>query len=94
MLQAVTTARGLAALEGLASVDEHCVALAGKLVLAHRAQHLPPDAQEPDQPEPPPPEEQPQDESENNTPPKPADAEVILEAIKAALPPQPAANGG
>ena len=87
VLQAVTTARAIAALEGIASVDEHCVALAGKLVLAHRAQHLPPEAQEPDQPEPPPPEEQPQDEGENNTPPKPADAEVILEAIKAALPP-------
>lgn len=87
VFQAVTTARAIAALEGLTSVDEHCVARAGKLVLAHRAQHLPPEAQEPEQPEPPQPDDQQQDDGENNTPPTPADAEVILEAIKAALPP-------
>jgi magnesium chelatase subunit D len=89
VLQTVTTARAIACLDGLSAVDEECVALAGRLVLAHRAQHLPPQEQELDQnqPEPPPPEDQPQDEGENNTPPKPADAEVILEAIKAALPP-------
>ena len=86
VLQAVVAAKAIAALQGLKVVDQDCVAVAARLVLAHRAQHLPPQEQEP-QSEP----EQPQppsegDATENNTPQKPEDAEVILEAIKAALP--------
>ena len=85
--QAVITSRAIAALLGLATVDENCVALAGKLVLAHRALHLPAEQQEPEQNEPPPPEQQDEDSLQNNSSPKAADAEVILDAIKAALPP-------
>jgi magnesium chelatase subunit D len=61
--------------------------LAARLVLAHRAQQLPTpeqqeEHQEEQQPQPPPDAE----DTEKSTPPNAADAEVILEAIKAALP--------
>jgi magnesium chelatase subunit D len=87
VLQAVTTARALAALNQLQSVDEGCVALAARLVLAHRALHMPPQEQPQEPEDEPQPAEPPQGESdENNSPPSAADAEVILEAIKSALP--------
>ncbi len=89
VVQAVDVARALAALQGLKQIDEAAVALAGRLVLAHRAQHLPPQEQNdpPEQPpEPPLPDTQESAETEDNTLPNPADAELILEAIKAALP--------
>ncbi len=87
VLQAVATARALAALKEQ-DVDESSVALAARLVLAHRAQNAPPQEQEDDQQQPPPPSPQSPDsgETENNTEQNPGDAEVILEAIKAALP--------
>ncbi len=87
VVQAVEVARALAALQGLRDIDEGSVALAGRLVLAHRARHLPPQEQQDDVPDQsPPPAEQTSAEDENNSPPNPADAELILEAIKAALP--------
>jgi magnesium chelatase subunit D len=86
VVQTIAAARALAALQGQRKVSEDTVALAARLVLAHRAQHVPQQAQEAeDRPEPP----QPQTdaaETENNTPKNPADAEVILDAVKAALP--------
>jgi magnesium chelatase subunit D len=86
VLQAVATARALAALQGQNQINEETVALAARLVLAHRAQHAPRQEQESqDQSEPPPPQPD-ADETENNTPQNPADAEVILDAVKAALP--------
>ena len=86
VLQAVAAARALAALQGQTKISEETVALAARLVLAHRAQHAPQQEQEPqDQPEPQPPQPD-AGEIENNTPQNPADAEVILDAVKAALP--------
>jgi magnesium chelatase subunit D len=87
ILQCLSAARGIAALKGLNTVDDACAALAARLVLAHRAQHLPPQPQSDDQPEqaPPPPPPDDQDNAAEQTS-RPEDAEVILEAVKAALP--------
>ncbi len=86
VLQAVATARALAALQGR-QVDESTVALAARLVLAHRAQYAPQQEQEDDEQQPPsPPESQESSESENDSEQNPGDAELILEAIKSALP--------
>jgi len=86
VLQAVATARAIAALEDQ-EVDESTVAMAARLVLAHRALRAPQQEQEDDQQQPPPPQQSPEsDAAENDTKPNPGDAEVILEAIKAALP--------
>jgi magnesium chelatase subunit D len=86
VLQAVAVARAIAALKNQTIVDEGAVTLAARLVLAHRAQHAPAPEQheEPEQETP----EPPADEADqtNTTPQNPADAEVILEAIKSALP--------
>jgi magnesium chelatase subunit D len=67
-------------------VDETSVALAARLTLAHRAQQAPPseDAEaEPEEQQP-----APQENSESDATPMPdaADAELILEAVKMALP--------
>lgn len=87
VLQAVATARAIAALEGQ-DIDESTVAMAARLVLAHRALRAPPQEQEDDQQHlSPPPQQSPEsDAAENDTEPNPGEAEVILEAIKAALP--------
>jgi magnesium chelatase subunit D len=89
VLQAVAVARAIAALKGEDDVDETTVALAARLVLAHRALYAPPQDQQQDQsesePEQPPPSSD-QDDAENNAAQTPADAELILEAVKAALP--------
>jgi magnesium chelatase subunit D len=89
VLQTVTTARVVAALKGLTEVDEASAALAARLVLAPRALYAPEqsaaqDENEPDEPPPPTSDDQSSDENSNA---KPADAEVILEAISMALPP-------
>ncbi len=85
--QAVATARALAALQEQ-DVDESTVALAARLVLAHRAQHAPPEQQDDDEQQEPPPQPPSPDsgESENDAEQNPGDAELILEAIKSALP--------
>ncbi len=86
VLQAVATARAIAALQDK-QVDEGSVAMAARLVLAHRAQNAPPQQQDDEQQQPPPPSQSPDaGETENNTEQNPGDAELILEAIKAALP--------
>ncbi len=89
VVQAVKAARGVAALKGLQTIDESSVALAGRLVLAHRAQHLPqPDQQEEPTQNPPeqPPETSDMTDAQKDAEPTPADADFILEAIKSALP--------
>ena len=86
VLQAVATARALSALKNQ-QVDEPIAALAARLVLAHRALHAPPLEQEDDQQDPPLPPQSPEEsEAENNAEQSPGDAELILEAIKSALP--------
>ena len=83
VVQAVTAARGIAALQG-AALGEAEVAIAARLVLAHRALYAPaPEQQEEDQPSPQKPDA---GSDEQNTSQNPAEAEVILEAVKAALP--------
>jgi magnesium chelatase subunit D len=84
VLQTLKAARAVAALRGRSVVDEESVALAARLVLSHRAQHVPQQQEQIDQDPPPPPPDG--DDETNPTPPNPADAEIILEAIKAALP--------
>lgn len=88
VLQTVLVARALAALMRQSVVDENTAALAARLVLAHRALHAPSEQHqeqpETDQPVPPP--ETEQSETENQAAPDPADAEIILAAVKAALP--------
>ena len=87
VVQAVEVARALSALQGMKDVDEATIALAARLVLAHRALHLPPQEESAEPPpEPPPPENQDAADAEENNMPSPADAELILEAIKSALP--------
>jgi magnesium chelatase subunit D len=86
VLQAVTVAKGIAALKGLKTVDEASVAVAARMVLAHRAQHLPAPPEETQQDEAQQPLEDQAASNDTNTPQKPEDAEVILEAIKSALP--------
>ena len=88
VVQAVATARALAALKNL-QVDESIAALAARLVLAHRALNTPPQEQQDqveDPPDPPPPQPPDEGEAENNAEQNPGDAELILEAIKSALP--------
>jgi magnesium chelatase subunit D len=85
--QAVRTARAISALRGEKRVDEVSVALAARLVLAHRAQYVPaPDQQEPPPEQEPPPPSPDQEDQQRNAEPNAADAELILEAVKAALP--------
>jgi magnesium chelatase subunit D len=87
VVQAVRTARAIAALRGEKRVDEVSVVLAARLVLAHRAQYVPAqDQQEEPHEQEPPPTSPDQDVQQQNTEPNAADAELILEAVKAALP--------
>ena len=87
VLQTVAAAKGVAALQGLRQVDEASLAIAARLVLAHRATQFPdqpqPETQENNEEPPPPPDSA---DRESSPLPEPADAEVILEAIKPALP--------
>jgi magnesium chelatase subunit D len=86
-LQAICAARAIAALKGQNEVDDVTLALAARLVLAHRALHAPPQEQPPDENEPQPPPPSPDTvEAENNSALRPDEAELILEAVKAALP--------
>ncbi len=87
VLQAVAVAKGIAALKRLKTVDEDCVALAARLVIAHRAQHLPAPPQDEQQDEAQQPPAEQTEANDTQTPQKPEDAEVILEAIRSALPP-------
>jgi magnesium chelatase subunit D len=84
VLHALDAARGIAALLKRKTVDDQIIALATRLVLAHRAQYLPEPETAPEQDSAPPP----QEPGESNTQSaKAEDAEVVLEAIKMAMPP-------
>jgi magnesium chelatase subunit D len=88
-IQAVGVARGLAALGSRTSVSEQDATEACRLVFAHRATRFP--QQEDEQPEEPEQEEKPEtDTAEDASKPDPTPQEmqdVILEAIRSALPP-------
>ncbi len=86
VVQAVATARAVAALQGKDQIDDAAFALAAKLVLAHRAQQVPGEDEQQAPPEPPPHESPDQGEAENNPQQSPSESEIILEAVKAALP--------
>jgi magnesium chelatase subunit D len=83
-VMAVAVAKGHAALAGRLEVQEDDVTLAARLVLAHRALRFP-QPNEQQQPEPPPEDAQASDEQKPMQ--KPADAEVVVAAVKTALPP-------
>jgi magnesium chelatase subunit D len=95
VLQAVGAARGIAALKGQETMDDSTVAMAARLVLAHRALYAPPQEQQPDLPseqqsdqgesEPLPPSPN-NDQTDSSTAQNQADADVILAAVRAALP--------
>jgi len=89
VLFAAHVAQLIAALEGADAVEEEHAKLAATLVLAHRARFMPvPDQEEQQDSQPPPSEEPPpNDEQEPQTPTEGELADVILEAVRAALPP-------
>lgn len=95
-LRALCAARAHAALRGASSVDDGDAAIAARLVLAPRATRLPAEQAPPEPPEPPepppppersdapePPEEQRSEEPEPSVP----LADLVLEAVRAAIPP-------
>ena len=90
VLFAARVAQLIAALERTDAVDEDHAKLAASLVLSHRARFLPTSDHEDEQYETPPPpsdEPLPEEEQEPSTPTEGELAEVILEAVRAALPP-------
>ena len=92
---ALRTARVSAALAGRTEIGEADVALAARLVLGPRATRLPPESQAEDQSEsPPPPPEAPGDGEDEDTPPDPdVLTEIVLAAVRAALPKDLLASG-
>ena len=83
---AVKAARALAALDGRGGVIEEDVAMAARLVLAHRATRYPA-PQEDQPPETPPPPDDTQSDGGEEQSNSGELADVLLEAVKAALPP-------
>ena len=92
---ALRAARASAALAGRTEIGETDVALAARLVLGPRATRLPPESQAEDQSEsPPPPPEAPGDGEDEDTPPDPdVLTEIVLAAVRAALPKDLLASG-
>jgi magnesium chelatase subunit D len=85
-LFALAAARASAAFRGALRVTAEDVALAAGLTFAHRATQLPQATEE--DPPPPPPEDQPDQDGEQSSPGESTVPEdVLLEAVKAALPP-------
>ena len=89
VLFAARVAKLIAILEDAEAVEEEHAKLAATLVLAHRARFMPMPDQEEQQESPPPPSEEPppKEEQEPTTPTEGELADVILEAVRAALPP-------
>jgi len=89
VLFAARVAQLIAVLEDADAVEEEHAKLAATLVLAHRARFMPMPDQEEQQESPPPPSEEPppNEEQEPTTPTEGELADVILEAVRAALPP-------
>lgn len=87
VIQAVATARAVAALMGESSVEDHAVEVASRLVFAHRATRMPSEDEQTSAP-PSPPEDQSQSssqESEQDSA-SPDRADIIVEAVKSSLP--------
>jgi magnesium chelatase subunit D len=82
---AVAVAKGLAALNGRLHVAEDDVACAAALVLGHRATQIPQTPEQQPDAAPPPDEKSASDAA--GTAQQPADAEVVVAAVKASLPP-------
>ncbi|MFL5253868.1 MAG: VWA domain-containing protein [Rhodopila sp.] len=86
-LFALRAARAVAALDQRTYLSDADLGTAGRLVFISRATRFPPPPQDQqEQPEPPPPEDQPQNEDEVVIPDQPL-ADVVLDAVAAALPP-------
>jgi magnesium chelatase subunit D len=84
VLHVLQASRAVAALMDKASVDDEALSLAARLILAHRAERLPiPDDEEAEQTPQTTPEDAPPDQSQSS---KPENAEVVLEAVRAAIP--------
>lgn len=97
-LMAVRVARAAAALDGSPAVGQTHAEIAARLVLAHRATRLPPEAAEdppaeddspPDEPPPEQPPEDPDRDNDADTPDTPQDPlqDRLIEAVRAVLPP-------
>ncbi len=87
-LQAVAAARALAALAGRQAVASDDIRLAAELTFSHRATVFPEEAQPPaEEPEAPEAPEQPEDRAQGEEELPPIPQEILLEAVRAALPP-------
>jgi magnesium chelatase subunit D len=84
-LQAVAAARGITALQGEVSVSSSSAAIAARLILAQRARHAPASDTVPQDMPPPEPEAE-DGVNEEQIIKDPANAEVVLDAVRAALP--------
>jgi magnesium chelatase subunit D len=85
-LHALNAAKALAALAGRADVDEEDVIIAARLTLAPRALTLPPFPEDQQAEPPPPPSDNPEGEGDNEQKEIGELADVVLEAVRAALP--------
>jgi magnesium chelatase subunit D len=85
-LHALNAAKALAALDGRADVDEEDVIMAARLTLAPRALTLPPPPEDQQAQPPPPPSENPEGEGDEEQKEIGELADVVLEAVRAALP--------
>ncbi|MBS0638631.1 MAG: VWA domain-containing protein [Proteobacteria bacterium] len=85
-LFALRAARAVAALDGRTDITDADLGTAGRLVFLSRATCFPPPPQDEQEPEPPPPEDQPPPDDEEVVIPDQPLADVVLDAVAAALP--------
>lgn len=91
MLLALRAARASAAYHGRSEIVADDVTIAARLVLVPNATRLPPAEDEPPPDEPPPadePDDQPEDRAEDEAPELPPLEDLVLDAVKASLPPE------